>query len=630
MRRLFNDGQKKHLYLSAQGRCSRCDEILGERWDAHHNKRYADGGITDITNASPLCQRCHVLTHRRIGMFKSDDREWQSRALDKFEESRTLSFLLDATPGSGKTIFSAFCCRGLLERNQVDFALILVPTTALKGDTHAGFLGNWNGVGIQLTTILKDGKGPPSEYKGAVITYAQLPNIISTIEIWAANGLRIFSVFDEIHHITEDNVWGAAAERLARCSTKILGMTGTPFRGDGRRISFVEYDKDGCARPDFKYSYRAAVKERVCRPVEFMTDDGTAEFIRYQEEEKQTVRLSEASTDSDVRGASNTIFRADSNWLRAVIERAEVSVDEYRTTDADAGCLIVCRAGTDDGDERYLRQVAGLVKDVTGEIPEIISYEDPDANAKIERFRKGKQRFICAVRKISEGVDIKRLRVLVMATRPTTELLFRQLVGRVVRVQNKKKKEYATAYIAKFPQLQEWAANLSEEAKQGLYDREMGDRDIATGERQESSFVALNSTHENGGAVSDYGEEFTAAEIDAAERDKSGDSQLFDIPVTKLAYLRRKFGIVADPGEVPSEPLQIQKKKIRTDINKAARRLAIRRSYEHPDFKRIWIDIHKHTGADNIDDLMDNYSIDVMRQVLQLVHGWLGGEDVAA
>jgi hypothetical protein len=50
------------------------------------------------------------------------------------------------------------------------------------------------------------------------------------------------------------------------------------------------------------------------------------------------------------------------------------------------------------------------------------------------------------------GVDIKRLRVLVMAMRPTTELLFRQLVGRIVRVQDPKAdpRERATAFIAKF------------------------------------------------------------------------------------------------------------------------------------------------------------------------------------
>jgi superfamily II DNA or RNA helicase len=444
----------------------------------------------------------------------------------------------------------------------------------------------------------------------------------------------MFTVFDEIHHASEDNEWGSASERLARCSTKILGMTGTPFRGDRRKISFVSYDDKGCAKADFEYAYRDAVNENVCRPVQFMTDDGIAEFIMYQEQEK--VRLSEAITDDHVRGASGTIFRSDSNWMKAFIERADASIDEYRNIDADAGGLIVCRPGIDEErDERYLRQIAKLVKDVTGENPEVVSHEDPDANAKIEKFRTSTQRWICAVRKISEGVDIKRLRVLVMATRPTTELLFRQLVGRIVRVKNPQsnnpeKREYATAYIAKFPQLKEWAEKLAEEAEAGLAEKPKERKPSDDPDPTSSMFTALGSTHEKGGAISDYGDQFTAAEINAAEKDKNGDPQLLDIPITKLAYLRRKFGMIANDEQTSNDPLQIEKKRIRDEINKTARRLAIKRSPDNPDYRIVWRDLHKHTGARNIDDLMDNHSIDVMRQALHLIHGWLGGKDAVA
>jgi superfamily II DNA or RNA helicase len=555
-------------------------------------------------------------------------RGWQKRALDKFEEHRGLCFLLDATPGAGKTIFSALCFQMLAERNAADFALIVVPTTAIKGDRNAGFLGDWHKVGIELTTVLKDRQDCPSEFKGGVITYQQLPNLLSTLEVWVQNGVRIAGFFDEVHHLSEDNIWGSAAERLARCCVKILAMTGTPFRGDGRRISFVSYDDQGFAKSDTKYSYKQSVIEGVCRPVEFITDDGIAEFIMRDEEEK--VRLSEAKTDDEVRGASNTIFRADSSWMKEFLERADESVDEYRNSDSDAGGLVVCRPGTDERDEKYLMQISKLMREVTGDDPEVIFHEDRDANAKIEKFRSSTRKWVFAVRKISEGVDIKRLRVLVMATRPTTQLLFRQLVGRVVRVQSTEKIEYATVYIPKFPQLQEWAAKITKEAKEGLHEREIKERELSDKERSESSFVALGSTHEDGGSISDYGDEFTAAEINTAERIKQGDPQLFDIPVTKIAYLHRKLGIAIDPVQTSNNPLQIEKKEIRQDINKVARRLAIRRNHEQPDFARVWTDIHKHTGARSIDDLMDNYSIDVMRQTLHLIQSWLGGKDAAA
>lgn len=557
-------------------------------------------------------------------------RGWQDRALAKFAEYREHCFLVEATPGSGKTIFSGFCAKHLYDEKQIDFSVIVVPTTAIKGGSHAGFLGDWHKVGIELTPVLKDGRGCPTEFRGGIITYQQLPNIASTIENWSQNGMRIFVVFDEIHHTTESNVWGAEAERLGRSATKVLAMSGTPFRGDGQRmLSYVHYDNEGRAISDHSYTYREAVRDNVCRQIEFFTDDGMAEWLCVEREQtiKNSVRISEASTEEEKRNVTRTIFRADSKWLERVIERADAKIDEYRTWDVDAGCLIVCRPGIDENDDRHLRSVANLVRRTTGEMPETICHDDPEANLKIERFRNGSQKFICAVRKISEGVDIKRLRILVVASAPTTELLFRQILGRILRVDNAQRPGSATAYIAKLPQLVEWAKRISEEAEAGLKERE-DPKPRNSGNGTPDLFAPIGSNHEDGGAVSDFGDEFTAAEINAAERDKSEDPQLVDMAVTKIAYIKRKFGIAPELIQMPTDPLHVQKKKLRTDINKLVKTLAYKRDYEKPDFSGIWVALHRQTGARGIDDLMDNYSIDVMRQVENLLESWLINEHV--
>ena len=54
-------------------------------------------------------------------------------------------------------------------------------------------------------------------------------------------------------------------------------------------------------------------------------------------------------------------------------------------------------------------------------------------NARIKAFRNTTKRWIVSVAMVSEGVDIKRLRVLVYLPNALTELAFRQAVGRVVR-----------------------------------------------------------------------------------------------------------------------------------------------------------------------------------------------------
>jgi len=552
-------------------------------------------------------------------------RGWQIDALQKFQLATEKHFLLDATPGSGKTMFAGFAAAHLFERSRIDFALIVVPTTAIKGDADAGFQGDWNKIGIQLTPILKDGKDAPKEYRGAVITYHQLPNIISTFETWARNGKRLFAIIDELHHASEDNKWGTAIESLGLIAVRTLGMTGTCFRGDKRRIAFVHYDANDMAVADHRYSYREAVHDHVCRKLDFVTDDSITQFML--DEEQYTVRVSEAMTDEQLRGATSTVFRTENEFMQRVLEKADDELDQFRTWDRDAGGLIVCRAGKDDNDNRHLHHVAALVHKTFGEQPEVISYDDPEANAKIERFRKSDQRWMCAVRKVTEGVDIKRLRVCVMATRPTTELLFRQMAGRVARVDDEKRPGNATIFIAKFPQLTAWATTIAEEAEAGLKDRKpekpAGDE---PNERERSRFFAGPATHEDSGAVSDHGDQFTADEVNFAERQRSGDPLLADISVTTLAYYHRKLGIEPEPMVAPEPPLQIRKKSLRGNIVKKARRLAIVRNSATPDFRRVWKEIGEVFGVFNADDLVDNHSIEVMRQIDAWLLATLGRE----
>jgi superfamily II DNA or RNA helicase len=555
-------------------------------------------------------------------------RVWQKTALKKFEEHDEKTFLLEATPGSGKTTASGFFANHLFEQNIINFALIAVPNTAIKGDEDAGFLGDWNKLGIQITTVLKDGKGLPSEFRGAVVTYQQLPNLVGTVATWVKNGAQICFIPDEIHHLVNDGdfKWGPAAESIAGVSKKIIAMTGTPFRGDRRRISFVEYDKDDKVVANHRYRYRDAVRDGVCREVEFFHDDSVTQFILNTNE--HIVRVSEIENELERRGALNTIFRTDSDWLRAAITRADVKLDEYRTWDADAGGLVVCRPGFHEDDDRHLDYVAKLFKEVTEIEPVVVSYDDTDTT-KITLFRKNLDRWMCAVRKVSEGVDIKRLRTLLMATCPTTELLFRQIVGRVLRVDDEARPGNATVFMPKFPALVEWAKNISAEAKQGIKDRDEdeGENDENGGgtPKGKSKFVPISASHEQGGATSDFGEQYTSAEINAAEQQKRGDTQLVDVPITKIAHLMRKLGVNIPEDTPPEEPLQIRKKRIRKKIVAKFRALTIRQNPNNPDYKTTFrTAITANFSARNMDDLVNNYSIDIMNQVLTHLSRLLG------
>src|SRR5881296_3505463 len=94
---------------------------------------------------------------------------------------------------------------------------------------------------------------------------------------------------------------------------------------------------------------------------------------------------------------------------------------------------------------------------------------------RIAAFAAGNSEWLVAVRMVSEGVDIPRLRVGVFATTTTTELFFRQAVGRLVRWTRGTTGQKSFLYIPDEPRLRARAFAIAEQRRHSLRhdDREM-------------------------------------------------------------------------------------------------------------------------------------------------------------
>src|SRR5690606_9516155 len=111
--------------------------------------------------------------------------------------------------------------------------------------------------------------------------------------------------------------------------------------------------------------------------------------------------------------------------------------------------------------------------DLTGTRPPVV-VSDPErdpgsikAKAAIDRFRTGRDRWIVAVKMISEGVDIPRLAVGVYASKTQTPLFFRQVVGRLVRIRPGEEFN-AKLLIPAVPKLIEHARDIETELRHQL------------------------------------------------------------------------------------------------------------------------------------------------------------------
>ena len=136
-------------------------------------------------------------------------------------------------------------------------------------------------------------------------------------------------------------------------------------------------------------------------------------------------RLGGPMTKDLAAQALRTALDPHGSWVSAVLQAADTRLTEVRTHMPDAGGLVIAT------DQASARAYADLLKAITKQAPVVVLSDDAGAGKKITRFAAGDQRWMVAVRMVSEGVDVPRLAVGVYATTTSTPLVLRPGGGSV-------------------------------------------------------------------------------------------------------------------------------------------------------------------------------------------------------
>jgi len=347
-------------------------------------------------------------------------RRWQKRALDQFQSSGHADFLAVATPGAGKTTLSLTAAVQHLHTSPRSPVIVVTPTQHLRtqwADSAASL-----GLALEPSWSSSDG-ALPSDVHGAVLTYQQVASAPAKVAAIARDG---FVVLDEVHHAGAEKAWGDSVAFAFANSARRLSVSGTPFRSDTQAIPFVRYADDE-AVADFTYGYSDALRDGgVVRPVHFPRLDGQMEW-RGADGLMRSHTFADHLTGSQRGQRLRTALSLGGEWLPTVLTRAHQQLTEIRQTHRDAGGLVIAI------DHEHARGIADLMARRLRVQPVVATSDDPNASDHIAKFANSNAPWIVAVRMVSEGVDIPRLRVGVFATNTTTELFFRQAVGRLVR-----------------------------------------------------------------------------------------------------------------------------------------------------------------------------------------------------
>jgi superfamily II DNA or RNA helicase len=461
-----------------------------------------------------------------IPLKSSDDlqaglRGWQKDAYHEYFKQPRRDFLLVATPGAGKTTYALTVAAELLARREVATLTIVTPTEHLKhqwAESAARF-------GIAIDSEYKNAQGRAgADFAGVAVTYAQVA-AHPMLHRQRTENRRMLVIFDEIHHAGDAMSWGDAVKEAFDPARRRLALTGTPFRSDANPIPFVTYiDEPGGGKrssSDYVYGYAPALEDGVVRPVIFLAYSGEMRW-RTRAGDEITATLGTPMTKDQIAQAWRTALDPAGEWVSRVLEAADKRLTEVRRGMPDAGGLVIA------GDHEDARAYAALLRGLTGKRPTVVLSDDPAASKKISAFAASGDRWMVAVRMVSEGVDIPRLAVGVYATSVSTALFFAQAVGRFVRV--RRRGETASVFLPSVPVLLGYAAELEAERDHVL--RHPGDspeeEEFAEAQRERNTpdtfddgpaFQALNASAHFDRVLYDGGEFGTATAAGSPEEE---------------------------------------------------------------------------------------------------------------
>lgn len=408
-------------------------------------------------------------------------RNWQRDAHDQAitwltKTRQDRHFLINAAPGAGKTLATCAIAATLFEKDEIDRVVVIAPRTEVVNQWAADFrrvtgrhMSKATGADRELHALGLDLCATWSAVSGLQDAFQAI-----------CRDKRTLVVCDEHHHAAVTAAWGDGADSAFGDARFVIVLTGTPIRSDGAQSVWLAYDDLGAidhpVAGTYTLTYGEAVDLGYCRPVTFHRHEGR---FTVDLEGGQAVRVSsrEKAAPTGKLARIPALQRAldfyrlacapqyepggrvplGTGYQATMVEWASSKLSDLRERMPNAGGLVIAPS------IEMADYFADLIERVEGERPIIVHSQMPRAETRIGAFRNTTKRWIVSVAMISEGVDIRRLRVLLYMPNALTELAFRQAIGRVVRTDGPEDDTRAYVVMPSFETLEAYARRVEEE-----------------------------------------------------------------------------------------------------------------------------------------------------------------------
>ncbi len=375
-------------------------------------------------------------------------RNWQSECIAQaLEHFKTNShFFCQATPGAGKTTMSTELAAKLYEDGKVDFVLCFSPSISVSNGFHAALSKRFD--------RRFDGKVGAI---GGTYTYQSMAYLND--EFWEIfDHHKVLVIFDEIHHCSgrseeDSNSWGEKIlQHVKNKATYTLALSGTPWRSDNTAIVLSE--ETSPIECDYQYSLFNAVQDSVCRkPKVVLIDNEKLILSTRQIKSKHFTSISNLLNEPSV---NYSLILNNPKAVLYLLKMGCAKLGAIREINRDAGGLIVASSVS------HAEMILKVLTQELGQSAVLVSYKVPNAHQIIDSFRSSGIQWIVSVGMISEGTDIPRLQVCCHLSNIKTELYFRQVLGRILRV-SKALNQEAWLYTFAEHKLTEYAKQIEKD-----------------------------------------------------------------------------------------------------------------------------------------------------------------------
>ncbi|YCO02806.1 DEAD/DEAH box helicase [Vibrio sp. VNB-15] len=375
-------------------------------------------------------------------------RTWQAecvaQVIDKFTSNKRSHFFCQATPGAGKTVMAAEVAKRLFQEDMIDLVLCFSPSLSVAEGMKKTF--SW-----KLECSFNGGLGS----LGGSYTYQSIrfldENFWNTVSKY-----RVLVVFDEIHHCSFDdegrsNSWGLEiVSKIQSFARYTLALSGTPWRSDRLPIVMAEYsDPEGMLICDYQYGLQQAVENEVCRRPKIVLIDNEHLSVKAGSDNQHFVSILDCLKQSDVSYQS-VIHNEDA--MNYILNSGCQKLVQIRKQSPSAGGLVVASS------IKHAKDIQKRLVEHFNQSACIVTYHHDNPLNEIESFRHSNVQWIVSVGMISEGTDIPRLQVCCHMSSVKTELYFRQVLGRILRVNDS-------------PNQEAWLYTFAEESLIGFAER---------------------------------------------------------------------------------------------------------------------------------------------------------------